>query len=59
MRAAKQEESNGKAMQGEHKKVKENDESDEIWSADRVWEIGGNDKRMVYANNQNVEIYKK
>ena len=35
------------------------DESDEIRSADRVWEIGGNNKRMVCANNQDVEIYKK
>ena len=36
-----------------------NDEDNEIRSADRVWEACGNDKRMVRANNQNVEIYKK
>ena len=59
MRVAKQEESDGKAMQGEHKEVKGNDESDEIRSADRVWEIGGNDKRMVCANNQDVEVYEE
>ena len=28
-------------------------------SADRVWEACGNDKRMVCADNKNVEIYKK
>ena len=39
--------------------VKGNDESDEIRSADRVWETCGNDKRMVCANNQNVEIYEE
>ena len=46
-------------MQGEHKKVKGNDEDNEIRSADRVWEIGGNDKRMVCVNNQDVEVYEK
>ena len=42
-----------------HKKVKGNDEDNEIRSADRVWEACGNDKQVVCADNKNVEIYKK
>ena len=59
MRVAEQKTSNGTGMYEEYKGTENNDETDEIRSDDRVWETCGNDKRMVCADNQNVEIYKK
>ena len=46
-------------MYEEYKKTKRNDERDEIRSDTRVWKAGGDNKRVVYTDNPNVEIYKK
>ena len=59
MRVAEQETSNGKGMYEEYKGTESNDETDEIRSDARVWATSRDDKRLVYADNPNVEIYEK
>ena len=59
MRTAEQETTNGKRMYEEYKRTEKNDETDEIRSATGVWRLGEDDKRLVYADNPNVEIYEK
>ena len=59
MRTTEQETTNGKRMYEEYKRTEKNDETDEIRSATGVWRLGEDDKRLVYANNPNVEIYEK
>ena len=43
----------------EYKGTEKNDEADEIRSATGVWRLGKDDKRLVCADNPNVEIYEK
>ena len=43
----------------EYKRTENNDETDEIRSYARVWRLGKDDKRLVCADNPNVEIYEK
>ena len=59
MRIAEQETSNGKRMYEKYKGAERNDETDEIRSYARVWAASRDNKRLVYANNPNVEIYEK
>lgn len=59
MRAAEQETSNGKRMYKKYKGTERNDEADEIRSTPGVWGLGEDDKRVVCADNPNVEIYEK
>ena len=46
-------------MYEKYKGTEKNDETDEIRSATRVWRLGKDNKRLVYADNPNVEIYEK
>ena len=59
MRTTEQETSNGKGMYEKHKGTEKNDETDEIRSDARVWRLGEDNKRLVYADNPNVEVYEK
>ena len=59
MRVVEQETSNDKGMYEKYKETERNDETDEIWSYARVWAAGRDNKRVVYADNPNVEIYEK
>ena len=59
MRVAEQKTSNGTGMYEEYKGTENNDETDEIRSDARVWAASRDDKRLVYADNPNVEIYEK